>query len=728
MLRINDQIVADAEQNLLSREVFVGIKTGFNNLDFLTDGFANGQLIILGARPAMGKTTFACSLVNNVCVNGGKSCVFYTSEMSVNRTIEWLIRIQGDVKRNEKDSEIITEKIKSASEKVKKARLWLDDTCVGNPSEFIEICQMIGNIEKIDLIIIDYLQLFESDTGHLEDVLGSLKKLAVEQDCPVLVLSQLKRTVENRTSHFPEISDFPSSKLMKAAADELLFLYRDAYYDQSADKNDALISVARHRKHRKINTSIYFDPEIPMFRSDIEFKKANYPNYPNAEQSLQSICYKKAHEIYGKKLPDEVAFQFELEFHAIKENGFASLFMIAYEFVKKCRQDGYPVGYRGTSGASFISFLLGISETNPLPAHYRCKKCGYVDFYISGVGGFHPGDVGIDLPDAHCPECGEALTKDGYDLPVETFLGCYLNKEPNFTIDCAPGYKRKAQQALLDSCSYTPGSMEVLYGYDALQFLKYLHDETGVDPMTVPMEDEKVMSLFSGIEELGIHSEQIGGVDIGTLGVPEFGGYRARTALEFIRPKRFSDFIRISSLMHDTWECDPFELLRDNDLSISEFIGNRDDIMLYLMSKGVNRETAFRIMEAVRKGLARHHYREEWPRELLDKDVPGWYMKLFKEIRYLFPKAHSAIRTLMSWRLLYYKLYYPQAFYKGWLKYEAQVIDEDFVRRGYDFAKKEFERLTTKDSKQFEDYQLAKLDEVLVVMEMHARGICLDEK
>ena len=150
--------------------------------------------------------------------------------------------------------------------------------------------------------------------------------------------------------------------------------------------------------------------------------------------------------------------------------------------------------------------------------------------------------------------------------------------------------------------------------------------------------------------------------------------------------------------------------------------------MLYLMSKGVNRETAFRIMEAVRKGLARHHYREEWPRELLDKGVPGWYMKLFKEIRYLFPKAHSAIRTLMSWRLLYYKLYYPQAFYKGWLKYEAQVIDEDFACRGYDFAKKEFERLTTKDSKQFEDYQLAKLDEVLVVMEMHARGICLDEK
>ena len=134
LLRINEQIVTEAEQNLLNTEEFVGIKTGFINLDFFTDGFANGQLIILGARPSMGKTTFACSLVDNVCVKDGKSCVFYTSEMSVNRTIERIIRIHGDVKYDEKDGEVYTEKIKSASEKVKKARLWLDDTCVGQAS------------------------------------------------------------------------------------------------------------------------------------------------------------------------------------------------------------------------------------------------------------------------------------------------------------------------------------------------------------------------------------------------------------------------------------------------------------------------------------------------------------------------------------------------------------------------------------------------------------------
>ncbi len=543
----------------------------------------------------------------------------------------------------------------------------------------------------------------------------------------------------------------------------------------------------------------------------------NYPEYPNADKLLRKLCYRRAHDIYGKTLPGAVESRIEFEIGVIKKNGFASLYMIAYEIVKKSNEAGYVVGSRGPSGASFVSFLLGIMETNPLPAHYRCKKCGYVDFDVSGIDGFHTGDTGIDLPDAVCPNCKEVLVKDGYDLPVETFLGLHLDREPDFDFNLAGDYQLEAQQGVLDIegigdicragtistvskrlamnyvkkyckdkklkmsmdklskvseklvgirrgddihpggiipvpkgtdiCSYTPvtaglsdgipktqieyhfldGSLLKLdlLGHSTPAFLKYFSDETGKDPVTVPMEDGKVMSLFSGIEALGVNPDMIGGVEVGTLGVPEFGYNSVRNALEFIRPKRFSDIIRISGMMHGTWECDPLELIREKGVSISDFICTRDDIMLYLIDKGVDREKAFRIMEWVRKGKASYDFREEWAEELLEKGVPDWYKKLFENIMYLFPKAHSAGYTLMSWRILYYKLYYPEAFYKGWLKYYAHEINEDFAKQGYDFARNEFEALSITNHKKMGYRQQDKLDDLLVVMEMYARGVHL---
>ena len=263
--RITEQIVMEVEQELINSEEFAGIKTGFDTLDSCSDGFANGQLIIMGARPSMGKTTFACSLVDNVCIKDGKSCVFYTSQMSVNRVLERIIRIHADVNYDTKVSGVYADKIKEASEEVKKARLWIDDMCVGKPQEFIEKCRELGKTERIDLIIIDYLQLFECDKKHWKDVLGSLKELAVELDCPVFVLSQLKRTVENRNNHIPKISDLSLTKITEPVADEIMFLYRDAYYDPEADRNSALIYVARHKKYERFQTSIEFLPDVPMF-------------------------------------------------------------------------------------------------------------------------------------------------------------------------------------------------------------------------------------------------------------------------------------------------------------------------------------------------------------------------------------------------------------------------------------------------------------------------------
>ena len=271
MIKVDEQLVENSKAKLLNTDEFVGIQTGFNNLDALSEGFANGQLIIMGARPAMGKTTFACSLLDNVCINGGKNCIFFTSDMSVQQTVERMIRLHGNVKLFEdfeEKGEDFADRIIESTAALGKANLWVDDTSVGGGDEFIEKCRQIGKDERIDLIIIDHLQLFESDMRDLNGLLMSLKQLAMEVSCPVLVLSQLNRSVEKRNDHMPRISDLPNSKIVEACADEILFLYRMAYYDYKANKNAASINIAKHTKFQRLTAHIYYDPEIPAFRTD----------------------------------------------------------------------------------------------------------------------------------------------------------------------------------------------------------------------------------------------------------------------------------------------------------------------------------------------------------------------------------------------------------------------------------------------------------------------------
>lgn len=276
MTRVDISLIDSVKANLLNADEFTGIKTGFNNIDSISEGFANGQLIVLGSRPSMGKTTFACSLIENVCVNGAKSCALFSAEMSARQIIERLIRIHGNVKYSDKEGTRFTDCVSRATADLENAEIWIDDNrTAGAGDDFIESCRQIGKSERIDLVIIDYIQLFESETKDLSGLLMSLKQLAVELDCPVLVLSQLNRSVENRRDHMPRISDIPNAKIVDTYADEILFLYREAYYDCRANINSAVVNIAKHDKCRRLSTSIYFDPDIPVFRTDDFFFKRN---------------------------------------------------------------------------------------------------------------------------------------------------------------------------------------------------------------------------------------------------------------------------------------------------------------------------------------------------------------------------------------------------------------------------------------------------------------------
>ncbi len=154
------------------------------------------------------------------------------------------------------------------------------------------------------------------------------------------------------------------------------------------------------------------------------------PIIPNSDEILTKICYNKAHEIYGEKLPDVVEKRLEKELNAIIKNGFAVMYIIAQKLVWKSVEDGYLVGSRGSVGSSFVANMAGITEVNSLSPHYYCAKCHYYDFDSPEVKAYS-GKAGCDMPDKVCPQCGEMLMKDGFDIPFETFLGFKGDKEPD---------------------------------------------------------------------------------------------------------------------------------------------------------------------------------------------------------------------------------------------------------------------------------------------------------
>jgi DNA polymerase-3 subunit alpha (Gram-positive type) len=167
------------------------------------------------------------------------------------------------------------------------------------------------------------------------------------------------------------------------------------------------------------------------------------PVLPNSDENLKKICYNKAHSMYGEKLPHQVEERLEHELESIIKNGFAVMYIIAQKLVWKSNEDGYLVGSRGSVGSSFVATMAGITEVNPLPPHYYCSNCHYADFESDMVKSYM-GRSGCDMPDRNCPECGQLLMKDGHDIPFETFLGFYGDKEPDIDLNFSGEYQSKA--------------------------------------------------------------------------------------------------------------------------------------------------------------------------------------------------------------------------------------------------------------------------------------------
>lgn len=208
------------------------------------------------------------------------------------------------------------------------------------------------------------------------------------------------------------------------------------------------------------------------------------PIIPNSDKMLREICYRRAHEIYGDALPRVVEDRLERELTSIISNGYAVMYIIAQKLVWKANEDGYLVGSRGSVGSSFVATMSGVTEVNPLQPHYLCESCKYADFDSEIVLQFnHEGKCGVDLPDAVCPKCGKPLTKLGFNIPFETFLGFKGNKEPDIDLNFSGEYQSKAHKytevIFGAGQTFRAGTIGTLADKTAFGFVKNYYEEKG---------------------------------------------------------------------------------------------------------------------------------------------------------------------------------------------------------------------------------------------------------
>ena len=259
-----------------------------------------------------------------------------------------------------------------------------------------------------------------------------------------------------------------------------------------------------------------------------------------------------------------------------------------------------------------------------------------------------------------------------------------------------------------------------ILGHDDPTMIRMLQDLTGIDPTKIPLDDKQVMSLFQNTSALGITPDQIGGCPVGSLGIPEFGTDFVIQMLLDTKPQSLSDLIRISGLGHgtDVWLGNAQTLILDGVADISHCICCRDDIMIYLISMGVDSALSFTIMESVRKGKG---LKPEWEEAMTAQGVPDWYIASCKKIKYMFPKAHAAAYVMMAWRIAYCKINYPQAYYASYFSIRASAFSYEIMCQGQKHLEdvmKDYKSRSDSLSKKEQDT----LKDMKIVQEMYARG------
>jgi len=264
-----------------------------------------------------------------------------------------------------------------------------------------------------------------------------------------------------------------------------------------------------------------------------------------------------------------------------------------------------------------------------------------------------------------------------------------------------------------------------ILGHDDPTMIRMLYDLTGIDPTKVPLDDKETMSIFCSTEALGVTPEQIHS-EVGSFGIPEFGTKFVRGMLVDTKPTTFEELIRISGLSHgtDVWLNNAQDLINAGTITLSEAICTRDDIMLYLIKQGVPAKPAFKIMEVVRKGKALKDPAKwaEYKQIMQESNVPEWYIKSCEKIKYMFPKAHAAAYVTNAFRIAWFKVHHPIAYYTAYFTIRADEFDSECMIFGKEKVKNKMKELDLQgnaiSAKDKNVYSILEL-----VLEMYERGI-----
>ena len=449
------------------------------------------------------------------------------------------------------------------------------------------------------------------------------------------------------------------------------------------------------------------------------------PKIENSVEDLKALVYGKLHRLYGENPPELIQKRVDTEMHDIISCHYDVIYMSAQKLVQNSLEHGYLVGSRGSVGSSIVAFMSGITEVNSFPPHYRCPKCQFTTFEV-------PDDCacGADLPDAVCPKCGAQLDKDGFNIPFETFLGFGgTTRSPSPISTSTSGeYQARAHAYCVEMFGsdhvFRAGTIgtvaeKTAYGY----VKKYLSERdmtvskaeenrlasgcvdvkrttgqhpgglAGVDAQKIPLDDKDTMSIFTSSKILGFENDPILG-PVGSCAIPEFGTGFTRGMLQETQPTKFDTLIRLSGFSHgtDVWLGNARDLILSKTASVNDAIGCRDDIMLYLIKCGMPEKRSFKIMEAVRKGRGLPEGAED---EMKAAGVPEWYIGSCKKIKYLFPKAHATAYVMMAFRIAWFKVHEPLAFYAAYFYRRSQKggFDAAMMTHGIELVKQKLQEI-----------------------------------
>ena len=265
-----------------------------------------------------------------------------------------------------------------------------------------------------------------------------------------------------------------------------------------------------------------------------------------------------------------------------------------------------------------------------------------------------------------------------------------------------------------------------MLGHDDPSMVRMLEDLTGVNARQIPLDDPDTMSLFITSRALGFENDEILG-PTGAVAIPEFNTKFTRQMLIDTQPKDFNTLVRLSGFSHgtDVWLGNARELIVNGTASVTETVGCRDDIMLYLISKGLDPKMSFKIMESVRKGkVKKGGFEEGWVEAMKEHDVPEWYIESLAKIGYLFPKAHAVAYVMMAFRIAWFKVHKPLAFYATFFSIRAKAFDAEYCCAGFDAVKRKLQEIWNNKEAAAVEQDLAVTLEVCY--EFYLRGFRFD--